>query len=179
MTILMCNCVLFCKGFVYFPLCMDIHQEGNLIATGCKGFDSTGCEVKIIDIRNPSSFIREYKGHTHDVTGVRFSSYEDLYSVSKDGSIYVRNHTLEEKEVLANYLSGKNITSLDLINNNSNNNSSSNNSNNNSDKQEFVIGSTDGSISILSYDKKYKPNEIIVEFSTTEYFTAGQNDNDM
>lgn len=30
------------KGYVYFPLCMEIHSNGYSMATGCKGFDSTG-----------------------------------------------------------------------------------------------------------------------------------------
>jgi WD40 repeat protein len=34
------------NGFVYFPLCLDLDPGGIYLATGCKGFDSVGCEGK-------------------------------------------------------------------------------------------------------------------------------------
>lgn len=33
--------------YVYFPLCGSVDSSGNLLATGTKGFNSVGCEVKV------------------------------------------------------------------------------------------------------------------------------------
>lgn len=159
--------IMTCLGFVYFPLCMDLHKDGNYLAAGCKGFDNTGCEVKLIDLRNTSKFVGEFKGHSHDVTGVKFSSLgngdEDLLiSSSKDGSVYVRDNRSTNKEedcVLASHLTGKNLTSLDTIPGGA------------SDKHEFVVGATDGSMLLLSHSIK-RSNEIKVDFATAEFFDA-------
>ena len=79
-------------SFVYFPLCMALHADGNLLAAGCKGFDGVGCEVKLFDVRNTKTPLSEFHSHRHDVTGCRFSMNSagvtrGLISVSKDGSI--------------------------------------------------------------------------------------------
>lgn len=75
------------NDFVYFPLCISMHENGFMLATGCKGFESVGCEVKVWDIRKTSEPLANLKGHTHDVTGCKFVG-DDLVSVSKDGSIF-------------------------------------------------------------------------------------------
>jgi hypothetical protein len=79
------------SGFVYFPVCMSVHPEGNLLATGCKGFDSVGCTVKLWDLRNTAQPVREYAGHAQDVVGCAFTQQDPslLVSTSKDGSIRV------------------------------------------------------------------------------------------
>ena len=60
--------------------------------TGCKGFDSNGCEVKLWDLRAPERCLTEYKGHSMDVTAVRYCpSSGRLFSVSKDGSLFAWN----------------------------------------------------------------------------------------
>lgn len=76
-------------GFVYFPVCMDVHPDGNLLATGCKGFDGVGCTVKLWDLRNSAQPVAEYSGHNQDVVGCAFSSQDPdlLFSTSKDGSV--------------------------------------------------------------------------------------------
>jgi WD40 repeat protein len=90
-------------GYVYFPTSMAVHPGGQYLATGCKGFDSVGCEVKIWDLRKFSTPVGELRGHSHDVTAVRYintssssssssgssSSSASLISASKDGSIFV------------------------------------------------------------------------------------------
>ena len=82
-------------GFVYFPLCISLGKNGISLATGCKGFESVGCEVKLWDLRNTRQQVSDFKGHTHDVTGCQFSQdSERLVSVSKDGSMYVWNTLL-------------------------------------------------------------------------------------
>ena len=73
------------KSFVYFPTCLKISPSQYMFATGCKGFDGTGCEIKLFDLRMPSTVVAEFRGHQHDVTGVAFmSSY--IASVSRDGT---------------------------------------------------------------------------------------------
>lgn len=75
-------------GYVYFPLCLSMHSSGYMMATGCKGFDGVGCDVKLWDIRKPNRILTEFTGHTHDVTGCKFTSDgKYLVSCSKDGSI--------------------------------------------------------------------------------------------
>jgi WD40 repeat protein len=89
------------RGYVYFPLCMDIHSSGHYMATGCKGFDSTGCEVKLWDLRNTSKFVSEYVGHGQDVTACKFSEMHSnlLVSGSKDGSVIAWDTTLDSGSV--------------------------------------------------------------------------------
>lgn len=79
------------SGYVYFPVSMDVHAEGQLLATGCKGFDSVGCTVKVWDLRNTSQPLADYAGHSQDVVGCKFSTQNPdlLVSASKDGSIRV------------------------------------------------------------------------------------------
>jgi WD40 repeat protein len=77
-------------GFVYFPVSMDVHPGGVLLATGCKGFDSVGCTVKVWDLRATSKPLFDFAGHSQDVVGCRFSESGDsgvLFSASKDGSL--------------------------------------------------------------------------------------------
>jgi len=78
-------------GFVYFPLCMSINDDSTILATGCKGFDSVGCEVKLWDLRMQTKLLQEFKGHSQDVTGIQFGA-GSLFSVSKDGSIFSWNY---------------------------------------------------------------------------------------
>ena len=111
-------------GYVYFPTSMAVHPDGKYLATGSKGFNSVGCEVKIWDLRNTSTPCVELKGHSHDVVGVKYSqgaggavratrrgessssgagggnTHSDrgglkLISASKDGSIFVWDATNE------------------------------------------------------------------------------------
>mmetsp|Transcript_20378 Transcript_20378/g.34342 ORF Transcript_20378/g.34342 Transcript_20378/m.34342 type:complete len:209 (-) Transcript_20378:61-687(-) len=99
-------------GFVYFPTSLALSHGSNshLLAAGCKGFNSNGCEVKIWDLRGgrggnsngdaggnsggPPVLQHQLTGHEHDVTGVQFmkvkhsSSQKDdllVMSVSRDG----------------------------------------------------------------------------------------------
>jgi len=75
-------------GFVYFPLCIAMHTNGTTMATGCKGFNAVGCEVKLWDLRKVNKPIIEFTGHTQDVTACKFSCCGSmLLSVSKDGSV--------------------------------------------------------------------------------------------
>ena len=94
------------SGFVYFALTMDICDNGNTLATGCKGFNSIGCDVFLWDLRklpdvkdyrNNHIFnagpLHDFQGHSQDVTACVFSSIDKsyLFSVSKDGTLYAWN----------------------------------------------------------------------------------------
>ena len=86
-------------GFVYFALCMDIHSNGFNLATGCKGFNSVGCEMKLGDLRYPTKPVCEGRRHSQDVTACKFieststtrssssSSSSLCASCCKDGSV--------------------------------------------------------------------------------------------
>lgn len=77
------------SGYVYFPVSMDIRSDGQMLATGTKGFDSVGCSVKVWDLRNVSAPIADFAGHSQDVVGCKFSAEDPelILSASKDGSI--------------------------------------------------------------------------------------------
>ena len=184
-------------GYIYFPLCMDIHNNSNIIATGCKGFNSVGCEVKFWDIRNPSQFLFECKGHTQDVTGCKFNKSSEcntFVSVSKDGSIFALNTN--------NIISFSNQLFID--NNNSNNNNDNNQnsildkkispynigksiscidniqSSPHSNEESYALGASDGSILFLSLNNKKLENDHIgindkmefhIDYCAPEYFS--------
>jgi hypothetical protein len=84
--------------YIYFALCIDLHHDGYTLATGCKGFNSVGCEMKIWDLRYPKKPYVNGKGHSQDVTSCKFiysdnnnvnnsDSGTHLVSCCKDGSI--------------------------------------------------------------------------------------------
>ena len=91
--------------------CFNTPLGGKYLATGSKGFNSVGCEVKIWDLRKTSAPCAELKGHSHDVVGVKYSEGGSsgagrsnvpsvpgglkLISASKDGSIFVWDATNE------------------------------------------------------------------------------------
>ena len=56
------------------------------MVTGCKGFNSVGCEVKVWDIRRASAPLFNLTGHSQDVTDCCLFA-GNVLSVSKDGSI--------------------------------------------------------------------------------------------
>ena len=71
--------------YVYFPLCMDIHD--NTMVTGTKGFNSVGCEVKVWDVRNNAQPVHNLTGHSQDVTDCCLFNDMRIVSISKDGTI--------------------------------------------------------------------------------------------
>ena len=106
------------NGYVYFPVSICIHENGNLLATGCKGFDSVGCTVKLWDLRNISQPINEYIGHNQDVIGCKFTSKDSdlLVTTSKDGSLRVWDTTADN-----NTTTNITGTTTDTTTNNTNN----------------------------------------------------------
>eukprot|EP01041_Mallomonas_annulata_P008940 gene8940-18497_t len=79
--------VIHLTGYVYFPLCIDLSPDGQYLATGCKGFDAVGCELKIWDLRKQSATINHnFTGHTQDITCCKYLNQNKIISISKDGS---------------------------------------------------------------------------------------------
>ncbi|CAM9598490.1 unnamed protein product, partial [Scytosiphon promiscuus] len=60
------------EGFTFFPLCLDSSKDGHQIITSCKGFNGSGCETKLWDLRHARTPVREYTGHTQDATSCVF-----------------------------------------------------------------------------------------------------------
>ena len=95
-------------GYVYFPLCMSScpSSGGTYLATGCKGFNGVGCEVKVWDIRNVSHVpVADMHGHEHDVNSCQFVHSNQLLSASKDGSCVIWNPQLNLGQKIAKYIS--------------------------------------------------------------------------
>ena len=101
---------------------LNSSSDGRYLATGSKGFNSVGCEVKVWDLRNTAAPCAELKGHSHDVVGVKYAQGGEgstvggkgssssgaggtnihgtqeglkLISASKDGSIFIWDATNE------------------------------------------------------------------------------------
>ncbi|RYG63173.1 hypothetical protein EON64_16460 [archaeon] len=76
-------------GYVYFPLCLALQAGGQVLATGCKGFNSVGCGVVFWDLRKTSAPLAQLAGHSQDVVSCVFSPTESdcLLTASKDGSV--------------------------------------------------------------------------------------------
>ncbi len=128
-------------GYVYFPLCLHLQDDGPILATGCKGFNSVGCGVTLWDTRNTSQPLNELRGHTQDVTSCQFHSVKSnmLVTASKDGSIYLWN--MHSMKSVANYQFPKKwISSLVIYDHVE------------SDEGiEIIVGALDGTVSMLKY----------------------------
>lgn len=97
------------EGYVYFPLDIDVSDDGRYALTSSKGFNSVGCEVRLWDLRHtaaPTSTLshpynaataqplelRQYTGHAQDASACIFANQSIggknlIISASKDGSI--------------------------------------------------------------------------------------------
>jgi len=172
------------SGYTYFPICMDMHTDGTMLATGCKGFDMIGCDVKIWDLRQSSKFLCELKGHSQDVTACRYFQLENntiLISASKDGSVIAWINpsavVTENNNNKVVYNVGRCVTSLVILPMDL---SSSSLSNKPSKKLpdrgcRVVVTSNDGSIQFLSLSTPldgcdvWQFNHI---FATSEYVSS-------
>jgi len=128
--------------YIYFPTSICLHSSKNLLVTGCKGFNSTGCEIKLMDLRMAGRVVTEYRGHGQDVTNCKI--YDDsILSCSKDGSVCIwgidecaqRVTTMYKNKVVDDKL----YTGISLIGADS--------------TLKFVVSSFDGSITLMTYDK--------------------------
>jgi WD40 repeat protein len=87
-----------------------------LLATGCKGFDGTGCDIKVFDIRRLSgastesySILHELNGHRQDVTGCKFINERVIASVSRDGTF--RSWDIQNRNASSTYTSKSHVLS--------------------------------------------------------------------
>jgi len=80
-------------GYVYFPLCGALSSDGNYLATGCKGFESLGCDLNVWDLRKgeTSRPHLSFSGHGMDVNNCTFVNTNTVFSTSKDGSVMLSN----------------------------------------------------------------------------------------
>ena len=88
-------------GYVYFPLCLSISPNDVLLSSGCKGFNSVGCEVKVWDIRS-NNVLHNLSSHSQDVKSCQYINDQLLLSVSKDGSCAIWNTQIGTKVVWCN-----------------------------------------------------------------------------
>ncbi|KAG5192412.1 WD40-repeat-containing domain protein [Tribonema minus] len=96
-------------GFVYFPLCLDVSEDGNYLLTGSKGFNSVGCEGRLWD-RRTGQVVQEYNGHAQDVTAcllapaaLAASSGGAVITASKDQTIKARVWGRESGQLLSDF----------------------------------------------------------------------------
>ena len=152
------------SGYVYFPTCINIHNAyPHIIASGCKGFNGIGCEVKLHDIRSTLKPIIEWSGHTHDVTdccyaccGIESDTQRDnmhpdlnniLITCSKDGSIALWDVLLLKRvgwvSGLSRHFTSIKVIRRDIINSVTNMAAA---------LGAFVIGAYDGSLSFCAIE---------------------------
>jgi hypothetical protein len=89
------------RGYIYFPLCLDVTLDGLYILTSSKGFNGVGCEVRVWD-RRMGKQLHELAGHQQDATACCFlPASQDrktaasligippLVTASKDGTVKI------------------------------------------------------------------------------------------
>jgi WD40 repeat protein len=143
-------------GYVYFPLCLSLSNTNDYtyLATGCKGFNSVGCEIKVWDIRATSHEpISELRGHEHDVNSCTFTSDGNILSASKDGSIAIWNPKANiESQRISKYTASEHIQYTSLAYDSTN--------------ESFYVGAFNGSLSKFSIDRRDLKLSIVCNYST-------------
>lgn len=103
------------KGFVYFPLDMDVSQDGHYVFTSSKGFNSVGCEGRLWD-RRTGKMVYEFLGHAQDATACGFIAKDTEHfaaiTLSKDMTVQVWNCNNGEKMATHHQLDGGMFTSM-------------------------------------------------------------------
>ncbi len=74
-------------GYTYFPVSLAVSPDEHCVATGSKGFDGNGSEVRIWDLRNKAKPLATLLGHQFDATGLAWTSLHSIVSVSKDETL--------------------------------------------------------------------------------------------
>lgn len=177
------------KGYVYFPLSISLAPNGLYLATGCKGFEGVGCEVKLWDLRNTRQQIVDFKGHFHDVTGCKFTAdSQRIVSASKDGTIFAwdasmstvqLNGSVSESRLASFQSEGKNFTSLALSDPESGSLDSSGSTTAVQTLAIAHVGAFDGSLStVLLRNKKQSTGEVdfLLHSTSTPFYTDNPTD---
>ena len=68
------GCSLTFGKYVYFPLDTDVSSCGTYVISSSKGFDGSGCEGRIWDVRKPETPVFMLDGHQQDAVGCCFVS---------------------------------------------------------------------------------------------------------
>lgn len=104
-------------GYVYFPLCLALDKEENVLATGCKGFNGVGCGLVLWDVRQSSQPLAELSGHSQDVTSCAFIPTFPgwLATCSKDGTVRVWD--TQNRHSCGLFSLGRPISSLCILGN--------------------------------------------------------------
>jgi WD40 repeat protein len=161
-------------GYVYFALCLSLSPTNeHLIASGCKGFDGVGSEVKIFDLRATAKPLCNLSFHRHDVTGCSFTpDGTHLVSASKDGSICAWNVDAAGAEeraapVASHVTHAKLYTSISV-----------GNSPAGAQSHQLFVGAFDGSVSTFSLVSKAgaDPPLLLPGNSSQPFFTDGFDD---
>jgi len=58
------SCALTFGKYLYFPLDVDVSKCGHYVASSSKGFDGSGCEGRVWDVRKPEVPVHVLDGHT-------------------------------------------------------------------------------------------------------------------
>ncbi|GMH68495.1 hypothetical protein TL16_g04946 [Triparma laevis f. inornata] len=58
--------------YVYFPLDVDTSSCCNYVCSSSKGFDGSGCEGRVWDVRKPEVPVQVLEGHQQDAVGCAF-----------------------------------------------------------------------------------------------------------
>lgn len=74
------------SGYTYFPLCVDVTSDNLYAVTGSKGFNGSGCEIRVWDLRMHKQ-LQLLTGHQQDVTGCKVTADGRIVSACKDGTI--------------------------------------------------------------------------------------------
>jgi WD40 repeat protein len=94
------NCGVTFGKYLYFPLDVDVAQSGHEVVSSSKGFDGSGCEGRVWDIRSPDKPVHVLEGHTQDAvacclvepSGGRIKGWEGgalMVTASKDETLRV------------------------------------------------------------------------------------------
>lgn len=161
------------SGYVYFPVSMDVRGDGQVLATGTKGFDSVGCSVKTWDLRNTAQPLADFTGHSQDVVGCKFSAEdpEVIVSTSKDGSVraWNTNATSADQRSVACYPhTGKLVSCLAVPPKSGDSGSVG---------ASMVLGANDGSLTFASFAPgKDNKKTITISGSTRSYIQHEESD---
>ena len=143
-------------GYVYFPLCLSLNNSSDCtyLATGCKGFNSVGCEVKVWDIRAASyQPFAELRGHEHDVNACAFIADGKILSASKDGSLAIWNPQANiESQRISKYAASEHVQYTSLAYD--------------STEESFCVGAFNGSLSKFSIDRSNSKISIVCNYSS-------------